>query len=166
MTQPKFAPIAAPDEVRPAYRVDTPRPWRPHRPGELVKATAGGKGLGTPGPDQGYALGLAERLRGRLVLTSGEHAEDALTAGVVLGLRRAASYGRAPILADVEVGLELLGFLSDAPAELIAHRRELVDGVTHDYWRQRLLAESAPLGSLRGSPGESAATGWRERLGV
>jgi hypothetical protein len=167
MTQPKFAPIAAADEVRPAYRVDTPRPWVPHRPGEHAKATAvGGKGRGAPGPDQGYALGLAERLRERLVLTSGEHAEDALLAGVLLGLRRASSYGRAPVLGDIELGLELLGYLADAPADLVAYRRGLVDGLDHDYWRQRLLAESVPLSSLREKRAEVAALGWRERLGA
>lgn len=166
MTQPKFAPITAPDVVRPAYRPETPRPWVPHRPGEVTKATVSGAGFGTPGPDQGYALSLAERLHDRLVLSAGEHAEDALLAGVMVGLRRASSFGRAPILADVELGLDLLGYLSDAPADLVAYRRNLVDGLAHDYWRQRQLAESVPLASLRQPTGEQGAASWRERLGA
>jgi hypothetical protein len=161
MTQPKFAPINAEDEVRGTYHLDPPRPWQAHRPGELAMApSAGGNGRGAPGPDQGYALALAQQL----ALAPGEHAEDALAGAVVIALRRAASYGRAPVRRDIEVALELFGFLGAAPPELIELRRSLFAGVDHDYRRQRALAESIPEQSLRlvGAPGSD----WRALLGL
>ncbi len=164
MAQPRFAPIAAPDEVRAAYRLEVPRPWVPHRPGEFVKDAAGVRGA--PGPDQGYALGLVERLRDRLVLTPSEHAEDALAAAVVLALRRASLFGRAPVLGDLELALSLLGFLGPAEPEFVVYRKGLVDGIGHDYERQRVLSASVPLESLGGPGGPSAAGDWRERLGL
>jgi hypothetical protein len=166
MTTPKFAPIAAEDEIRDAYRLEPPRPWVLHRPGELGKPDGQeGRGRGTPGPDQGYALGLALRLAERVVLSPGEHVEDALAGAVVLALRRASSFGRAPVLGDIELALGLFGFLSEAPADLVAYRRRQFDGVAHDYWRQRQLAESVPLESLRPPGGAKPAGTWREQLG-
>jgi hypothetical protein len=165
MTQPKFSPIAAEDEVRSAYRLETPRPWVPHRPGEVAKALPGRPGgRGTPGPDQGYALGLASRLRERLVMAEGEHAGSVLAGGVALALVRAASFGRAPVLGDIEVALALFCFFSPAPAELVERRRQLFDGVSHDYRRQRQLVDAVPLSSLRLTKEVVSLTPWQQLL--
>jgi hypothetical protein len=143
MTQPKFAPISAKDEVREAYHLESPRPWRAHRPAEHGAPERFAPGRGVPGPDQGYALALAARLAGRLVLQAGEHAEDALAGAVVIAMRRAAAIGRAPVLGDLEFALELFGFLAPADDGVVA-RRASFRGVAHDYRRQRALAESVP----------------------
>ena len=167
MTQPKYAPIPLEDEVRAGYRLAAPRPWRPgrpadFRPGRRVALDGGG----TPGPDQGYALRLARRFRARLVLTPGEHTDDVLTGAVVLAMRRAASVGRAPVAADIEVALLLFGYLADAPAELVAVRKRLFGGAAHDYWDQRALAAAVVDDALRRSPAELRATPrpWQEAL--
>ncbi|HVC26053.1 MAG TPA: hypothetical protein VND23_09865 [Acidimicrobiales bacterium] len=169
MTQPKFAPIAAEDEVRPAYRLAPPAPWRAGRPADLVPgAPATIAGGGVPGPDQGYALRLAELFAPRLVLAAGEHGSDVLAAAVAIALRRASSYGRAPVGADLELALELYGLLGDAPEDLVARRGTVLAGAGHDYARRRSIVASIPETTLRMSPAavREARAGWRELLGA
>ncbi|HUY31032.1 MAG TPA: hypothetical protein VMV02_08585 [Acidimicrobiales bacterium] len=169
MTQPKFAPIAAEDEVRPAYRLAPPAPWRLGRPADLVPgAPVTIPGGGVPGPDQGYALRLAELVAPRLVLAPGEHADDVLAAAVAIGLRRAALFGRAPVATDVELALELFGCLSEAPDELVARRRAVLAGASHDYAKRRSVVESVPESSLRSTPDAVRAgrARWAELLGA
>lgn len=150
MTQPKFAPIAQEDEVRPAYRLEPPAPWRASRPAEIRPASSPTiRGGGVPGPDQGYALRLAERFEGALVLEPGEHAEDVLAAAVAIGLRRAASFGRAPVSDDIELPLVLFGYLAPASPDEVERRRPLVAGASHDYVRLRSIVESIPKATLR-----------------
>lgn len=148
MTQPKFAPILPHDEVRDLYKLPVPPSWKPHRPADFDPGDhrAGG---GVAGPDQGYALLLAERFADRLVLRSGEHEEDVLSGAAAIALRRAASFGRAPVSGDLEVALELFGFLSEAPDEIAAARSDVFDGVAHDYWRERELAGVVRESTLR-----------------
>lgn len=165
MTQPKFAPIPLEDEVRPGYRLGVPAPWTAVRPGELVEVrpsrgaqpVATRRGRGSPGPDAGYAMRLAERVAERIVLAKGEHAEDVLAGAVAIAMRRAAIFGRAPVRADLEVALGLFGFLGEAPAELVARRRTLFAGVDHDEWARRVLVDAVEEADLRRSPAEVAA---------
>ena len=79
VTQPSFVPVVEADQVRRAYQLHVPSIWTTSRPSELrgTRAPAGAF-LGTPGPDQGFALKLARRFEDRLVLAPGEHAEDAI----------------------------------------------------------------------------------------
>jgi hypothetical protein len=158
MTQPKFTPILIEDEVRPAAKLEVPRPWSPHRPSEFRpgRRQVGGAS-GTPGPDQGYALGLAARLAPRVVLGDGERIEDALAAALAIGLRRAASFGRAPVSADIEFALGALGFLGSVDPETALRRKKLISGLSHDYFRQRRLADLCDESALRGPVGSKGA---------
>lgn len=156
MTQPKFAPILEQDEVRGTDKLGPPAAWEPHRPGESRPAphARDAAGLGIPGPDQGYALGLADRFKARLVLEPGEHAEDVLAGAVAIALRRAALFGRAPVTADVELALGLFKYVIGdegtwPTSELAAWRRERFAGAAHDYWRRRRLADMIPESTLR-----------------
>jgi hypothetical protein len=128
----------------------------------------GGKGRGSPGPDQGYALHLARRFFDRLVLTKGEAPEDVLVGAVVIALRRASLFGRAPITGDIELALQCFSYLSVAPKELLAVRSQRFGGVAHDYWAQRVLAEQIPESTLRRSPSSVASNldDWRELIGI
>ena len=49
-----------------------------------------------PGPNVGYAVTLAGRLRDKVTVAPHEHTADALAVIAELGMKRAASYGRAP----------------------------------------------------------------------
>jgi hypothetical protein len=150
MTQPKFAPILADDEVRPTARLAPARPWKLHRPGEFQLSNRPvGIGAGTPGPDQGYALRLAEAFVDRLVLAEGEHTDDVIVGAVAIATRRAAEFGRAPVATDIEIALAYFGFLDEAPADLVTFRKTLFSGAGHDYWEQRELAHAVPSETLR-----------------
>ena len=162
MTQPSFAPITLDDEVRPAYRLDPPVSWRAGRPGELRPGAATlVRGGGVPGPDQGYALRLAERFRDRRVLAEGEHADDVVAGALAIALRRAALFGRAPVSGDIELALAAFGYLAAAPEDLVRYRRGLFAGVAHDYTRQRAVAAVVPDATLRSTPRDVQAGEWR-----
>ncbi len=168
MTQPSFVPITEADQVRPSLRLEAPRRWSANRPAEQAyPARPGGRGRGTPGPDQGYALHLARRFEGRLVLGAGEHVEDVLTGCALLASRRAASFGRAPTVYDVQAALAMWGFLGDrVDARLAESRRLAFSGIGHDYASQRALVDRVPEAVLRMPPGDLpawvAAGGWTQ----
>ena len=167
MTQPSFVPITEADQVRPARRLKVPGPWSPVRPAELrIPSRPSGPRMGTPGPDQGFALHLAHRFGDRLVLTEGESEDDVLLGAALVASRRAALFGRAPCVHDLTVALSLWGFLASAPSELVDARREAFRGAAHDYVAQRALVDCVPEEALRLSPDTVAAWardgGWRE----
>jgi hypothetical protein len=111
-----------------------------------------GERLGTPGPDQGYALKLARRYEGRLTLLDGEHESDALAGATAIATKRSGLFGRAPVLQDVTVGLVVWGFLDDGvDAELAGIRPGWFDEVhlRHNYSDLRRIADSAPEDVLR-----------------
>jgi hypothetical protein len=146
MTQPSFVPISEADQVRPALRLEEPRRWVPYRPAELrFPVRVGGRGRGHPGPDQGYALSLAHRFADRLHLRPGESEEDVVVGTALFAARRAALFGRAPTVYDVEAALALWGFLDeDPPQGLVEARRAAFSSVAHDYPAQRALVDRVP----------------------
>lgn len=168
MAQPTFVPVPDTDRVRASIPAPVPLKARSGRPGELRSPTTpSGRGFGTTGPDQGYALTLAHRLAPTLRLVDGEDRHDAALGVALLGARRAALVGRAPSIHDLEVAAGLFGFLSDAPADLIALRRAAFKGVAHSYDAQRALIDAVPVAALGCTPDEALdTTQWRERLGT
>ena len=142
------------------------------RPGEVVGgALQDGPGLGHQGPDQGYALKLAERFAGQLMLAAGEREDDALAGCCAVALRRASLFGRAPVMHDLRLALELFGFLIDADAALVHWRQPLFAGAAghHGYHVKLRLAELVPEETLRLTPAaaaEASAQNWRTPLGL
>ena len=167
MTQPSFVPVVEADQVRRAYQLDVPSIWTASRPSELrgTRAPAGAF-LGTPGPDQGFALKLARRFEDRLVLAPGEHAEDAVAGCTAVAMRRAAAYGRAPVIHDLTLAFTLWGFLAGAPADLIEAREPLFRSASHHYQAQRTIADCVPEETLRLTPEQVAEQlgAWRTLL--
>ena len=163
-------PIVDADQVRPAYRLRTPADWRASRVGEIVAPEhPHGRHLGIPGPDQGYALLIAHSLfEDRLALTHGISAEDVLVGCAQVGSARAALFGRAPVGKDVELALELFGFLGEAPGDLATWRAPLFGAAAHHYDQQRRIVEVVPPATLRLSPAEVHARHdeWRFLLDV
>ena len=142
------------------------------RPGEVVGIEPSvGPGLGNQGPDQGYALKLAERFAGRLVLAPGEREDDALAGCVAVALRRASMFGRAPVVHDLRLALELFGLLDEADAELVAWRCDRFAGAAghHGYHVKLRLADLVPEEALRLTPAAAAsarAEDWQAPLGL
>jgi len=172
MAQPEYVPVALRDRVRVSERLPTPDAWWPDRVGELRQqgGQPAGPRLGTAGPDQGYALKLAQLMTDRLVLGPHDHVEDAVTGCLGVALRRAACYGRAPVIHDLELAFAVWGFLAGAPEDLVAFRRPLFDGAAHHYGDQRAIADRVPESTLRlGADeveGRLGGGGWRLLLGL
>jgi hypothetical protein len=169
VTQPSFVPIVEADQVRSAYRLSVPSIWTQSRPSELRGATQpAGLQLGSPGPDQGFALKLARRFEDRLVLAGGEMIEDAVAGCTVVALRRCARFGRAPAVYDLAFAFTLWGFLGGAPPDLVGFRGPLFRSAAHDYKSQRAIADCVAEETLRLTPeavAERIGT-WRELLVV
>ncbi|MCU0310640.1 MAG: hypothetical protein MUE36_06830 [Acidimicrobiales bacterium] len=157
MAAPDYVPAPTDDKARvyvsPPWRPDS---WMADRPAELAGRQPSGPGLGSPGPDQGYALKLANQFRDRLVLTPGEHEDDALAGCLAIAMRRAALFGRAPMIHDLTVALGLWSYLVEPPADLAVVRRAVFAGVasTHHYTERRAIADGVPEDVLRRSPAE------------
>jgi hypothetical protein len=123
------------------------------------------------GPDQGYALKLARRLRDQLVLADGESADDAVAGCLGVALRRAALFRRAPVMDDLRIAFNLFGFLDDdAPKDLVDFRRPRFAEAdsSHHYAEVRELAVLVPESTLRRSAAEVVArrADWRELLAL
>lgn len=167
MTQPSFVPIVEADQVRSTYRLEIPSIWTQSRPSELRSTRAPtGKRFGTPGPDQGYALKLARRFDERVILDPGESTEDAIAGCTAVAMRRAARYGRAPVIHDLTFGFTLWGFLGDAPRDLVEARAPLFRSASHHYPAVRDIAAAVDEAALELTP-EAVASRlgeWRQLL--
>lgn len=171
MTQPSFVPITEADQVRPSLQLEVPGSWTTDRPAELrIPTRPAGPSMGTPGPDQGFALRLARRFEDRLQLVAGEEAHDVVVGVALLGSRRSALFGRAPSVHDVRAALNLWGFLGAVPAPLAEERRRAFQSASHDYVVQRALVDRVPEAALRLTPDQAAeavaAGRWAELVGA
>ena len=133
-----------------------PSPWLADRPADIAGRQPAGPRLGYQGPDQGYALTLAARLRPELHVQSGEHVDDALAGCTAVALRRASMFGRAPVIHDLRIACTIWGFLDPSPpAELVDLRRPLFDGVAntlHHYDELRGARRLGPRGDAAPHP--------------
>lgn len=153
----------------PPRRPDT---WRPDRPADFADDHRQPVGdlLGSPGPDQGYALRLARVLEPELQLAEGEHAKDALAGIVAVGLKRASAFGRAPVIHDLRIAATIFGFLDPSPdADLVSARHRLLEEVSHfhHYMDLRRVVDMVPVEALRRTPAqveEAYRSGWRAQL--
>jgi hypothetical protein len=169
MAAPEFVPSNLGSQPRRGLPLPPALPWRADRPGELGPAQPRGPRLGDPGPDQGYALRLAERFHPRLQLAEGETAHDADAGCVAVGLRRASIFGRAPVVHDLTLAFTIWGFLGQAPAGLVAHRVPLFQAASHRYEDQRAIADAVPEEVLRAPHAATLArypAEWRALVGL
>jgi len=142
------------------------RDWRADRPGDLDGAQPDGALLGRPGPNVGYAYTLAARARDSLRLAPPEHADDAISVIAEIAAKRAALFGRAPVMGDIDVAIALLGYDGVADAGFVEKRTRLVHEAAHNYLRRRALVDAAPDGLLRKRMSEVAQSvdEWRSQL--
>jgi hypothetical protein len=175
MAAPEYVPLR-PGRTEKAYESPPrrPDPWWADRPAEIVDdgEQPEGRDFGYQGPDQGYALKLANMLRPDLHLAPGEHADDVITGCVAIALRRASIHGRAPVMHDVRLAFELFGFLDEnAPEDLVTWRTPVFEELAnpHHYFEVRRLVSHVPEPTLRLTPDEvkaKRAAGWRSLLGL
>lgn len=144
------------------------RAWRGGRPGELGACQPQGDLFGDPGPNVGYAYTLAERAKSRFRLGPHEHAHDVVPVVAEIAGRRAAGFGRAPVVRDIDLALELLGYDGGADPEWVESRTRLVHDAGHDYTRRRAIVDAVPGELLRRPPGSlgAEAAAWRSQTAV
>jgi hypothetical protein len=153
MTQPSFVPVADSSAVRRTMATETPEIGRPKKPGLLGSPTNdSGTGRGSPGPDGGYALTLAERAVHELVLEPGESHHDVEVGVAALASKRASLSGRAPCATDVDVALDLFEFRVLASERVLADRLIRFRGLGHDYFALRRFVDGISDAILRQAP--------------
>jgi len=167
---PEYVPVKPMDDVR-AYESPPRRPdsWRADRPGDLVGSQPHGDLLGSQGPDQGYALKLAEEVFAPQLRIGDLAVDDVIAGGVAVALKRASDFGRAPVAHDLRLAFELFGFLDDEPpTELVELRRRLFPGVAHPhhYAEGRAIVDLVPQSTLRRNHTDVRAADWRDLLDV
>jgi len=145
------APRQAPN-LAPGVRYPPAKSWRASRPGDLEAGQPTGALLGRPGPNVGYALTLAERARDRLVLAGHESADDALAVVGEVAMKRASSFGRAPVMTDIDVACSLLGYKGEVDPAFCEWRVRAVHGAHHEYDVRRAIVDAAPDAVLRMPP--------------
>jgi hypothetical protein len=169
------APEYVPKSARPTERVyESPPwshdPWVEHPAANLEVGQPRGRFYGNQGPDQGYALLLAERFHDRLVLQEGESEHDVVAGAVELAMKRASLFGRAPVIHDLTLAFTIWGFLDDSPdPALVDVRKELFAAAGHHYAERRAVVDLVPEATLRLTPAQAAdahAADWREPLGL
>jgi hypothetical protein len=128
--------------------------------------------LGFQGPDQGYALLLANRLSSRLHLVGGLVTADAIRGCLNIALRRASLYGRAPVIHDLTIAFTMWGFFdANPPADLVTTRTDLFKGVgnVHHYAEGRSIVDMVPEVTLRMTPAQVTSAypaNWRTLTGA
>jgi hypothetical protein len=164
VAQPDYVPIVSTDRVRPSSRLRTALRWEQDRPAEIEALHHPlGPRFGSTGPDLGFGLKMAKQLAPRAVLSPGEHLEDVVLGCFACGARRASTFHRAPVIYDMEWAYTLWGFFAEAPEGLVTYRASIFAGASHDYSRQRAVADSVPETALRLSPAQVASQlgSWR-----
>jgi len=174
MAAPKFTPVAPTDAPR-AYGSPehVPASWAPDRPGEIVGFQPRGVQLGAQGPDQGFAIKIANALRPQLHVGERDNVDDVIRGCLGVALRRASLFSRAPVVHDLTIAFTVWGYLDpDPPADLVEMRTPLFEGlrhVGHHYLEARAVADQVPVETLQMTPAQvqqAYAGDWRSLLGV
>jgi hypothetical protein len=108
------------------------------------------RGGGTPGPDAGYALTLADRRCRHTTLCAGESLHDLEAAVAALASKRAGLAGRGPTSTDVEAAAALCA--ADATDESTrTRRRDHLAGLGHSYSQLRAFCDTVDAARLTGT---------------
>ncbi|TSA51701.1 MAG: hypothetical protein D4R44_07350 [Actinobacteria bacterium] len=149
MAAPKHTPLIPTNLPRTYQSPDhVPDSWMIDRPGMVQGRQPRGSRLGNQGPDQGFVLSLARRVRKQVRVKEGESLDDAIQGTVAIALSRASKFGRAPVMHDLTFALIIWGWLLESPpADLLAKRREAflgIGNVVHHYGEGRALVDMVP----------------------
>ena len=170
-------PFVPPDPERPAAPAAEPaarasRCRRRTTGAPTGPATSGpsqpeGALLGRPGPNVGYAYTLA-RAGARTGSGSARSSTPTTRSRSIAEIagKRAAQFGRAPVIGDIELAIALLGYDGSASDDFVKARSALVHEAGHDYRRRRALVDAVPDALLRMRVGQASAEieSWRASM--
>ena len=172
MAAPEYVPVPVVGKARLPWESPdhVPAAWTLDRPGEVAQGRQPvGPRLGYPGPDIGYALTLAALVRPEVVAGPGESVDDAVAGCTAIAMRRAALFGRAPVLHDLRMSFTMWGWFDAQPSQdLRATRRSAFEAASHDYEIRRAVVDQVPDETLRMTPAQVAdayPARWRELTG-
>jgi hypothetical protein len=172
MAAPEYVPVPVTGKPRLPWESPNhvPAAWTLDRPAEVAQGRQPtGPRLGYPGPDIGYALTLAALIRSEVVAPPGEHVDDAVAGCTAIAMRRAALFGRAPVLHDLRLAFAIWGWFDPAPSDDVRLvRRAVFEAANHDYEICRAVVDQVPEETLRMSVAEATSTypaRWRELTG-
>lgn len=168
MAAPQYVPNTLAQQPRRGLDVPAPDRWKADRPADFEAFQPDGPRLGKPGPDQGFALRLARRFEDRIQVAPPVSKHDVVAGCVAVAMARAALFGRAPVVHDLDIAFRIWGFLGDAPAELVELRTPLFAAASHHYDQQRAIVDAVPEATLRSSHGDVARrfpSEWKALLG-
>ncbi len=143
--------------------------WTGDRPGDYAGPPPKGPGLGTTGPDAGYAYKLVRQFDDRLHLGDVSRS-DAVSGCVAVAMRRAALMGRAPVIHDLTVAFTMFGFFDPTPnAELSSARSSAFAEIEshHHYFERRQVVDAVDEDALRqphGSIADRYQSDWRAQF--
>jgi hypothetical protein len=138
--------------LAPGVHLPAAKDWRADRPGDLAGGQPSGPLLGRPGPNVGYAIGLAQRASAAFALGPNESVHDAVAVVSELAMKRSGSFGRAPVSTDVAIAARLLGYTGECSAEFAQWRSTALHGADHDYDSRRRVVDAVPDAELRMPP--------------
>ena len=95
---------------------------------------------------------LAERARDRLALGANESADDALAVIGEVAMKRAALFGRAPVMTDIDIAASLLGYKGEVDPAFVQWRTHAVQGAKHEYEKRRAIVDAVADAVLRMPP--------------
>src|SRR3954465_5288181 len=113
MAAPEYVPVPIAEKARLPWESPAPRPapWTLDRPAEVGQGPQPvGPRLGYPGPDIGYALTLPPLIRPEGAPRPDESVDDAVAGCTAIAMRRAALFGRAPVLHDLRLAFTMWGW--------------------------------------------------------
>ncbi|MFZ4585804.1 MAG: hypothetical protein ACOYNI_11325 [Acidimicrobiia bacterium] len=133
-------------------RVPPAESWKLGRPGDFNGPQPEGTLLGRPGPNVGYAMSLAEKIGPSLQTAPHEARADACAVVAEVAMKRAAAFGRGPVLADLQMAATLLGYMGTTDAEFTQWRAHATHGADHHYLERRQVVDAVPDDVLRTAP--------------
>jgi hypothetical protein len=110
------------------------------KPGLLRHTHVAGAGQGTPAPNEGFALTLAERaLHGRVF--AHEHDRHDVVVGIgLVAAKRASLARRGPVPSDITTAMEVCGLAPEG--QLDAVHTSSFAGLAHSYVAQRRFVDA------------------------
>ena len=67
-------------------------------------------------------------------------------------MKRAALFGRAPVMTDIDIAASLLGYKGEVDPAFVQWRTHAVQGANHEYEKRRAIVDAVPDAVLRMPP--------------